>query len=157
MRGMHMRYEDLVINAESKGIRILENNCIGKLKGLCVDNMITINSDLDTDSEKICILAEELGHYYTSYGNILDQSKAENRKQERRARAWAYEKLVSLSNLINAYKQGVKNRYELADFLGVSEIFIKEAIQYYKEKHGLYYKDGDYIIRFDPLIIFEKL
>lgn len=151
-----MQYEELIINAESEGIEVIENSCISKLKGLCVDNIITINSNIKTSSEKICVLAEELGHYRTTYGNILDQSKVENRKQERRARAWAYERLVNLASLIEASRQSIRNKYELAEFLGVSEKFIEEAISYYKDKHGIYYEIDNYIIYFEPLGVLEK-
>jgi len=151
-----MQYEKLIINAENKGIEVIENNRIGKLKGLCVNNIITINSNIKTCSEKVCILAEELGHYYTAYGNILDQSKVENRKQERRARAWAYKRLVSISKIIDASKQGIRNKHELAEFLGVSERILEEAIQYYKDKHGLYYEVDKYIVYFDPMRALEK-
>lgn len=53
-----------------------------RIKGLYIDGTITLNENLSTTSEKACILAEELGHYYTASGNILDQQ--ENRKQELR-------------------------------------------------------------------------
>lgn len=150
-----MQYEELIISAENKGIEIIESR-IGRLKGLCVDNMITINSNIKTHSEKACILAEELGHYHTTYGNILDQSKVENRKQERRARGWAYERLVSIPKIIEASKKGIRNRCELAEFLGVSERFIDEAIQYYKDKHGICYEEKNYIIYFEPFGVLEK-
>ena len=32
------------------------------------------------------LLQEELGHHYTTHGNIIDIENAENRKQEHRAR-----------------------------------------------------------------------
>lgn len=35
-----------------------------------------------------CILAEEFGHHYTSFGDIIDLSDPSNRKQEHRARLW---------------------------------------------------------------------
>lgn len=152
-----MRYDELVIVTENKGIEVIESDCIGQLKGLCVNNIITVNSEIKTHSEKICILAEELGHCYTTYGNILDQSKAENRKQERRARAWAYNQLVSVLKLIEASKQGIRNRHELAEFLGVCEEFIEDAIRYYKDKYGLYYEIDNYIVYFEPLGVMEKL
>ncbi len=39
-----------------------------QLKG----NRIAIKQDLPTQKEKACVLAEELGHFYTSTGNILE-------------------------------------------------------------------------------------
>lgn len=148
-------YEKLLNEADSEGIQVHESD-IGKLKGLYVDGNIVLNPKIETCAEKACILAEELGHHYTTHGNILNQCKVGNRKQERRARAWAYERLVSLKSLIEASKQGIRNRYELAEYLGVSERFIDEAIQYYKEKYGICRKVDNYIIYFEPLGVFKK-
>lgn len=151
-----MLYETLLINASNEGLNVYERD-IGKFKGLYVDNNIALNQAIETRSEKACILAEELGHYYTTIGNILDQSKVGNRKQERKARAWAYERLVGLISLIDAAKQGIRNRFELSEFLGVSERFLEEAIRYYKEKYGIFYEVEDYIIYFEPLGVLTKL
>lgn len=150
-----MIYDELLKEADNLGLIVKEKPLkayMGRIKG----NRIAIKKDLEGAAEKACILAEELGHYHTTVGNILDQNKVVNRKQERRARGWAYEKLVSLKSLIEASKQGIRNRYELAEFLGVSERFIKEAVQYYKEKYGIYHEIGNYIVYFEPLGVLEK-
>lgn len=152
-----MTYEDLLIKIEKEGIEYFENNYIGKMKGLYIDNTITLNSNIDTEAEKKCILAEELGHHFTSCGNIMDQSKIENRKQERIARAWAYDRLIGINGLINAYKYGCKSKYEIAEYLNVSEQFLEEATTYYNEKYGLYYEIDNYIVYFNPLGVIEKL
>lgn len=152
-----MTYEDLLLEVEKEGIEYFENNYIGKMKGLYTDNTITLNSNIDTEAEKKCILAEELGHHFTSYGNIIDQSKIENRKQERIARAWAYDRLIGINGLINAYKYGCKSKYEIAEYLNVSEQFLEKAITYYNEKYGLYYEIDNYIVYFNPLGVIEKL
>lgn len=128
-----------------------------RVKGLYSDNIIWINKIIPSDTEKACVLAEELGHYHTSAGDILDQTNLMNRKQEKRARTWAYKRLIPLSRIVEAYKAGVKNRYELADFLGVTELFIDEAINRYKEEYGLYASFGKYTIYFEPLGVLEKL
>ncbi|HHY42537.1 MAG TPA: ImmA/IrrE family metallo-endopeptidase [Thermoanaerobacterales bacterium] len=146
----------LLIEAEKAGIEVLEDARIGRLKGLYIDNIIVLNSNLETEKEKRCILCEELGHHFTSYGNILDQTKIENRKQERRARAWAYEKLISPDTIIKAYEHGVQNRFELAEFLNVTEEFVQDAISYYKTKYWPYYRKGEYCIIFDPLNVIKK-
>lgn len=150
-----MSYEKLLIEAEKEEIEIYENNHIGKLKGLYVDSTITISTNIPTEAERKCILAEEIGHYHTSYGDILDQSNIVNKKQERQARIWAYKKLIGITSLINAYKAGVKNRYELSEFLGVTEEFIEEAISYYKQLYGLYITIDNYVVYFEPLAIME--
>lgn len=151
-----MTYEELLNKTAEEGIEIFENHHIGKLKGLYLDDTITLNSNLENNTEKRCVLAEELGHHYTTVGDIMDQSKIENRKQERLARVWAYERLVGIINLVDAYKNGIRNRFELAEHLEVTETFIDEALRYYKEKYGICYELYNYIIYFDPLIVMEK-
>ena len=150
-----MTYDELLDKVYKEKID-LYTNYIGKIKGLYADDTITLNSNIETETEKKCVLAEELGHYYTSYGDIIDQSKVENRKQERRARAWAYDKLIGVIGLINAYKNGCKNKYEISEYLNVSEQFLQDAITYYGEKYGLLYEIDNYIIYFNPLSIIEK-
>lgn len=58
------------------------------LKGIYIDGNIAINTSIRNRTEKTCVLAEELGHHYTSIGNILDMNDVRNRKQERQARLW---------------------------------------------------------------------
>lgn len=67
-----MTYEELLDKVKEEGIELFENNYIGKMKGLYLDDTITINSNLENDKEKRCVLAEELGHYYKTYGDIRD-------------------------------------------------------------------------------------
>jgi hypothetical protein len=83
-----MTYCELVQQAYDSGLIVKEMNLRGRFKGLCFGNRVAIEQSMGTN-EKKCILAEEIGHCYLTVGDILDQSKVENVKQERRARAWA--------------------------------------------------------------------
>lgn len=149
-----MDYETLLDEADSHQLRVKEK-ALKQYNGLIVGNKIAIRKDIETETEKSCVLAEELGHYYTTTGNIIEQSKAENRKQERRARLWAYEKMITLSKLEEARKSGCRNRYEIAEYLDVTEEFLQEAINSYKEIYGTgYHQYGDYLICFEPLNIY---
>ncbi|MCR4442181.1 MAG: ImmA/IrrE family metallo-endopeptidase [Peptococcaceae bacterium] len=148
-------YETLLEEAAKEQIEIAYLPLKDRLKGLYGDNVIAINSNINTTAEKACILAEELGHYHTTVGDILDQTKLNNKKQEKRAHVWAYKRLVPLDKLISAYEARVMNRFELAEYLGVTEDFLNKAIDYYKEKYGLYYRIRDYFICFEPLMIIE--
>jgi hypothetical protein len=144
-------YEDLATEIQCQGVEIIEVKFKGNLKGLYDDNTIALDYKIDTDKERACILAEEIGHHYTTYGNILDQTSTSNRKQEKRARNYAYEKLITLNKIIEAYNNRVKNRYELAEFLNVTEDFLQDALDHYKNKYGVCYVKGDYTIYFEPL------
>jgi len=143
---------DYLINEAWKyDVEVHERDMVPTIKGLYADKVIWINRNIPTESEKCCILAEELGHYHTSHGNILDQSNLNNRKQEQRARNWAYEQLISLNKIVQAYEEGVSGRFELAEHLQVTEQFLQAAIDRYRDKYGSYVYWNQHIITFDPL------
>lgn len=146
-----MEYEVLENEIRSKGVDVIRMKFKGNLKGLYADNTIAIDTKLQTKAEQCCVLAEEIGHHYTSSGNILDINDVRNIKQEKRARNWAYEKLVGITGIINAFNAGTRNKFEIAEYLDVTEEFLDEAIQYYKEKYGLYYAIDNYTVCFEPL------
>lgn len=152
-----MNYESLLAEADQNGIDVVDYDFKSpRIKGLYCDGTVSLSRS-STETEKTCTLAEELGHYYTTVGDILDQSSAANRKQEMRARAWAYQRGLQLSDIVRAFKYGCRNRYELADYLGVTEAFLQDGIDYYKGKFGPYTKYGNYIIYFEPLGALEML
>ena len=77
-------YEKLLDSADKQHVIVTEKFDLSetRLKGLYCDAFIAIDKNL-TDIDKACVLAEELGHHATTYGNIIDQSTVTNRKQER--------------------------------------------------------------------------
>ena len=151
-------YEQLLESARKKGVAVVDYNFnSSRIKGLYCDNTAAISSKLDTSAEKACILAEELGHYHTSYGNIMDQSSAGNRKQEYHARLWSYNKLIGLTRLIDAFKHGCKTKSDIADYLNVTEEFLLEALQCYKNKYGSYTQLDNFLIYFEPSICILEL
>ena len=151
-------YEHLQNEAYEDGIKIEEQSFRNKrIKGLYCNSQIAIRQDLNS-TEKACILAEELGHHYTSVGNILDMRSIQNRKQERQARLWGYNKLIGLTGLIEAYEQGCQNSHEIAEFLEVTEEFLFFCVETYREKYGEYTEKGSYIIYFIPrLAVLKKI
>lgn len=152
-----MNYEALLDEAFQEGLIVKEkplkyNN--GRIKG----KRIAIRKDIDTFTEKGCVLAEELGHHHTSVGNILDMSDSGNRKQERQARLWGYNKLIGLSGIISAFRAGCKNRYEIAKLLDVTEEYLQECIDCYQDKYGEYIEVDNYMVCFIPnLAVMEKV
>lgn len=128
-----------------------------KIKGLYCDGTVALNKKIDTNSEKRCILAEELGHYHTTYGNIVSQSSVSDRKQELHARAWAYDRMIGIIGIIEAYKHGCHSIYDTAEYLDVTEEFLSEALQYYKRKYGVHTKIDNYAIYFEPSLGVFKL
>ena len=90
-------YEKLQEEACKDGIDVIDYPFKSKkIKGLYCDGTIAIKDNIDTTTEKACVLAEELGHHYTSVGNIIDMEYTGNRKQERQARLWGYNRSIGL-------------------------------------------------------------
>lgn len=143
-----MKYDELLIEADSNNLITKEKPLIAN-KGRIKGNRIAINKDMST-TEKGCVLAEELGHYYTTIGNILDQNFVSNRKQEQLARLWSYNKLIGLRGIINSHNAGCSNKYEMAEFLNVTVEFLEEAIKKYTDKYGVCTTLDNYIIYFIP-------
>lgn len=149
-------YEALLDEACKDGIEVIDYTFESdRIKGLYCDGTIAISEDMNS-VEKACTLAEELGHHHTTVGNIIDVESAQNRKQERQARLWAYNKQIGLFGLIKAYEHGCRNQYEIAEFLNVTDEFFKDAIQCYREKYGIYVDVDNYTIYFIPQLIVAK-
>lgn len=151
-----MTYEKLLSVANSEGLIVREKDIPG-YNGRIYKNRIAINKDIPTLAEKSCVLAEELGHYYTSSGNILDQSDTMNRKQEYRARFYGYNLKVGLSGIIRSYEAGCRNLYEVAEYLDCTEEYLAEALNCYKSKYGKFATLDNYIIYFIPSLTVMKI
>lgn len=144
-------FEQLQDEACKDGIDVIDYEFnSNKIKGLYCDGTIAIHQNIETSAEKACVLAEELGHHYTSVGNIIDVSNTWNRKQERQARLWAYNKQIELCGLISAYNAGCHNKYEVADYLDVTEEFLSDAIACYRSKYGTGVIVDNYYVMFIP-------
>lgn len=154
-----MIYEKLLNEATENNIYVIENACFkSKSDGLINKDVIGLSKNIPTYTKKACVLAEELGHYYTSVGNILDPKDVQNRKQELRARVWAYNKLIGLGGIIRAYQHGCETLYEMTEYLDVTEDFLQEALVYYRSKYGIYTCFDNYVVYFEPTIgVFELI
>lgn len=126
------------------------------IKGLYCDGVIAIREDM-TIPEKTCALAEELGHHETSVGNIIDMTSAANRKQERQARLWAYNKQIGLIGLVRAFEHGCQNRFEIAEYLEVTEEYLEDCIECYRNKYGICKRVDNYVVYFIPQLSVMKL
>lgn len=151
-------YEKLLDNAKKDNVTVIEDYDFSgtRIDGLYCDGSIALSKDL-TETEKKCVLAEELGHHYTAVGDILDQSSATNRKQEMRGRILAYNRLVGLRGIIDAYNHHCQGTAEAAEYLGVTEEFLNDTLRYYKNKYGVYTTVDNYAIIFEPNIAVLEL
>lgn len=149
-----MTYEQLLTVADQNGLLVKEK-VLADHDGLIKGNRIAIRKDIETQKEKSCVLAEEIGHDRTSYGDILDQNDIMNRKQEYRARLYGYNLKVGLTGLISAYEAGCRNIFEMAEYLDTTEEYLEEALLCYKSKYGICTAVDNYIIYFEPFAVMK--
>lgn len=98
-----MNYEELLTTADNCGL-IVKEKPLRAYDGRINRNRVAIRKDIPTETEKACVFAEDLGHYYTTAGNILTQESTNDKKQERIARLWAYNKLIGLRGIISGFE-----------------------------------------------------
>lgn len=154
---IRLKYEELLDDSTINDVYVVENaKFISKADGLINGNVIGINRNIRTSRKRTCILAEELGHFHTTVGDIVGQATDSDRRQELRTRGWAYNRLIGLTGIINSYEHGCCSLSDTADYLDVTEEFLAEAIQYYRSKYGHFITIDNYAIYFEPALdIFE--
>lgn len=69
-----MTYEQLLTTADQAGLTVKERP-LQKHDGLIRGNRIAIRKSIDTQAEKSCVLAEELGHHYTTRNQAFFQHR----------------------------------------------------------------------------------
>lgn len=145
------KYEILLNKAFEENIDVIEDYKFSseRLKGLYSDNVIALSENL-SNKEKNCILAEEMGHHYTTAGNIINLKDIKNIKAEQKARRWAYDDRIGLRGLIKAYENNCKTKFEIAELLDVTEEFLDETLEYYLNKYGTFIQVDNYFISFIP-------
>ena len=108
-------YEETLIQHDYIEVReadVLPDN----LDGVWLGDLILIKRGL-SDREKAGILFEELAHNKLTYGDIADYSNFNNRKFEN-----CFISAVPLREIVEAYNYGVRNLYELSEYLQLSEV-----------------------------------
>lgn len=86
---------------------------------------------LTVECEKKVHLAHELGHCVT--GSFYNRHAAIDVRQqhENRADKWAIRRLISQADLDAAVADGHTDLWDLADYFGVTEDFMKKAVCFY--------------------------
>lgn len=125
-----MTYEDLLEEACEAGFVVKEKDLQGS-DGRIAGNRIAIRKSIDTQKQKMCVLAEELGHSATGTGDILDQNDLYAQKDELRGRRWAYNKILPFSRILEALQAGHFTPYDMAEYLDVDEVFLRDALKVY--------------------------
>ena len=143
---------------EEENIRLVETRIPSdKVRGLYFDGTIVLDDRIVTEAERTCILAEEIGHYETAYTCALSTKSLHNAKQEGAALRWACLELIPLHSFIDCFNNGLRNRYECAEYLGVTENFFEKCVKLYNLIYGPFVAYDDYYIYFEPLGIMRAL
>ena len=88
-------------------------------------------SKIESAPDERVHLGHELGHcvtgsFYNRYAKMDIRQKHENRADK-----WAIRKLIPVEKLDTAVAEGHTELWDLADYFGVTEDFIKKAVCYY--------------------------
>ena len=151
-------FEQLCQEAADNDVEVISHRFNSdRIKGLYCDGTAALNTSLKTSAQKACILAEELGHHFTSVGNILNLENQNNSKQEQIARAWAYKRMIGLESLIRCFERNCLTIYEMAEYLDVTEDFLKDSLDYYRRKYSEGVVYNNYFIRFVPTLAIARL
>ena len=154
------KYEELLEIASQENVKVYEKYDLSgtRLKGLYCDGVIALDKDIETQTERACVLAEELGHHYTTVGDITDLTSMNNQKQELKARLTAYNDRIGLRGIIDAYKARRTSPEEMAEFLDVTPEFLQDALECYRTKYAPYVAIDNYVVFFEPcLAVLETL
>ncbi|WP_172968725.1 ImmA/IrrE family metallo-endopeptidase [Companilactobacillus mishanensis] len=90
-------------------------------------------------------VAEEIGHFKTTVGNIVEQKSELDKKQELEARRFGHMTIVNLDGLIECYKVGILTSWDLSDFFEVRPKYIWQALETYKSKYGEVFIHNGYV------------
>lgn len=105
------------------------------LSGFILNQDIYINKQ-NSKTKQLETLAEELGHYETTVGQIVPVKTEKDRIQERKARRWGRMKIVTLRGLIDCYNSHLLTSEEVADYFEISIGYFWDAIADIKGKLG---------------------
>lgn len=151
-------FEEALEKANNLGIDVIENYDFRseRIKGLYCDGTIALNTNIKTNTEKRCVLEEEISHHVVNVGDIITMSYG-NIKEEQKARLITYNKLIGLRGIIKAYEHHRTSLHEMAEFLDVTEGFLRDALNLYEKKYGICVAVDNYIINFVPCFSVTKL
>ena len=94
-------------------------------------------SKIHTNVEEKCCLAEEIAHYYTDCYYTLNSDQTFIDKQEYRANKWKCLVCVPLKSILDCFKNGITNLFDIAQELSVEPNMVEFAYNYYKENKML--------------------
>ena len=137
--------EKLTDYAYNRSINIHSTYSNSNQKGCCfsssASNAVMINENAtEYQSEKLCTVAEEIGHIVTGASLPVSDylnphcKKWQMRKNEVTAERWAIKRLLPTERIQAAIDDGCVNLHEIAEHLSVTVEFLEKAFDYYERK-----------------------
>lgn len=120
----------LVTNGQMQNVKARIIECYGY-------NIIMDYSKISTYTEEKCLLAEELGHYYYSSLYTFNSSQTEIEQNEYKAMKWKSLTCVPIQAIIDCFKKGICNYWEIAEELQVEPQMVQFAYKYYVDNRLL--------------------
>lgn len=117
-------------------------------KGMIHGSIVYLNPQQNYE-ELNSTVAEEIGHYLTGSGNIIEQDTPEKRKQEQKARDTGATILVTPGDILDCFESGFVSVWECAEHLSITEKTFKAAIKYYARKYDGIKTENKYTILFN--------
>ena len=156
-----LQLSDLYEITKDESINIVEIFTPKSIKGIYtrLDNCkpaIGMNyQSISSETEEKLILAEEIGHYFTATSKPIGSkyycNKLYSDRKEHRAFRKAVKMTISHRQIVKCMLSGANSLYELAEALEVTEDYLKNAFELYKQKYGQFKKVGEYYLYFDPI------
>jgi Zn-dependent peptidase ImmA (M78 family) len=128
--------ENMIMLARQEGIIITEYPLIPPLLGVYLNNSNTLpaiglSTYIKSYEEKRCIMAEELGHHFTSSGICLPTNRefycyterTEISKIEFKALKWAANYLMPEHDFLDVISSGLYEPWEIAEHFNVTDEF----------------------------------
>lgn len=133
-----MDVKQLYQTLQQNGIKFYDYK-IGKLKAItiCLNNQYGIfidTSEIKSEAEEYCMIAHEGGHCVTGCTHTVSSPLDLIEKHEYKADKWAVHKILPVEDFKYALKQGHTEIWDLAECFGVTEDFIRRALDIYKRE-----------------------
>lgn len=137
------RFEQLEQLAADSGLRVDEGvlEPHDPMDGLFVNGkngggLILVNRHR-TLAQRTAALAEELGHFFKSIGDLRDLNDIMAAKQERLGRAWGYEQQLPPPLMEEHLMNGGGTAWEVAEETDLPQPFVEEAYRHYVRRDRL--------------------
>ena len=130
--------------------------------------VILINESIKRDARLYrCVLAEEIGHYRTTIGDITPRKymcykdRLTIDKKEQSALKWATDFMIPTQMLLDFLKEHKQPTIiELSDYFNVTEDFLMRKLEFMSKQNSVWDIDGKkslYLVNFPSVHIYEKI